>query len=72
MAIAMTRQVGRLSRIVVVVLAWAGFVGFKVSEAVAGSPSVWQDTLLYEKVAHAGWFSAGLWTGARAPLIPVL
>jgi len=62
----------RSSRVAILVLAWAGFVGFKLSEALSGTPIMWQDTELYVKVAHAGWFSSGLWTGERAPLVPVL
>jgi hypothetical protein len=64
--------VARWSRLAVAVLALAGFVSFKLSEALSGAPLVWQDSESYEKVASAGWFSSGLWTGARPPLIPVL
>lgn len=64
--------VGGLTRAAVLVLAAAGFVSFKLSDALSGTPLIWQDSLLYEKVAHSGWFTAGLWTGERAPLIPVL
>jgi len=72
LAIAITPRVDRWSRRTVVALALAGFVSFKLSEALSGTPLVWQDSLLYEKAAHAGWFSSDLWTGARAPLVPVV
>jgi hypothetical protein len=62
----------RWIRRAVVVLAWAGFTAFTLSEATSGTPLVWQDSLLYEKVGHAGWFSSALWTGPRAPLVPIL
>src|SRR5690349_16936345 len=72
LGIANKPAVGRLSRLAIVVLAWAGFVSFKLSEALSGGPLIWQDSELYQKVASAGWFSSGLWTGERAPLIPIL
>ncbi len=55
------------------VLCLLAFAGYRIGAAVSyGGPAVWQDTEAYKAVAANGFFSAKLWAGSRAPLVPIL
>ncbi len=44
-------------------LGWLAFAGYRIGEAVATIPAVWQDSEGYRAVADSGWLSKGLWAG---------
>jgi len=54
------------------VAGWIAFASYRIREAAAYAPAVWQDSKSYLDSSHQGWLSAGLWTGSRAPGTPVL
>jgi hypothetical protein len=41
-------------------------------QAVAGRPSVWNDTLVYRRVAVQPLTSSAFWSGSRPPLVPLV
>jgi len=51
---------------------WLAFAGYRIGEATAFGPAVWEDSEAYHAAAAHGWLSTGLWTGTRAPGTPVL
>ena len=53
-------------------IAWIAFASYRIAEAAASAPAVWQDSEAYRVVATSGWFSTRLWTGPRPPLTPLL
>lgn len=54
------------------VVGWLAFAGYRIGEATAFGPAVWEDSEAYHAAAAHGWLSTGLWTGTRAPGTPVL
>ena len=48
------------------------FVGYRIGAAASIGPAVWQDSEAYKAVARSGLLSTQLWTGSRAPLVPLL
>lgn len=62
----------RVVSLVVLVAGCAGYSTFRIWQAVATPPAVWQDSLDYHAVSTRGWLSTGLWTGSRPPLVPIV
>jgi hypothetical protein len=54
------------------VVAVLAFAGYRISEAASQPPAVWQDSEAYFAVSMHGLLSTELWTGPRAPLVPLL
>ncbi len=54
------------------VAAALAFAGYLIGEAASQPPAVWQDSEAYLAVSAHGLFSPELWTGPRAPLVPLL
>lgn len=58
--------------IAVELVGFALFCGYRIFESVNWGPAVWQDSEAYMSVSLHPWLSGALWTGQRAPLVPVL
>jgi hypothetical protein len=54
------------------VLGWLAFCAYRIWQAVVAPPAVWQDSDSYHAVAHNPLLSAGMWTGSRPPVVPLL
>ena len=53
-------------------IAYAAFVVLRSWQFHGRGVGVWPDTASYQQTARAGWFSADLWAGRRAPGLPLV
>jgi hypothetical protein len=51
---------------------WLVFTGYLLLQANAGPAIVWNDSLVYRRIASAPLTSSGFWTGQRPPGVPLL
>jgi hypothetical protein len=51
---------------------WLFFTGYLLVQATAGPAIIWNDSLVYRKIASAPLTSSGFWTGQRPPATPLL
>ena len=51
---------------------WLFFTGYLLVQATAGPAIIWNDSLIYRKIASAPLTNSGFWSGQRPPATPLL